>query len=117
MSTNLERLALLAILVSAFACLALTGRFPPEKTLNSAGVMFDMAGVVQLHLTGLFSTVVRDYFDKVTLVGRGAAAGGLAAVNANDAKDWLRRQLFVCPRTGYIFILGGFALQWIAIWL
>ena len=117
MSTNLERLALLAIIVSALACLALTGRYPPEKTLSSAGVMFDMAGVVQLHLAGLFSTVVRDYFDKVTLAGGAAANGGLSPMRAWDARYWLHRQLFVCPRTGYIFILGGFALQWIAVWL
>lgn len=118
MSTHLERLALLAIVFSALACLALTGRYPPEKTLNSAGVMLDMAGVVQLHLAGLFSTVVRDYFDKVTLTGSApATGGGLSPARARDAQYWLRRQLFVCPRTGYMFILGGFALQWIAVWL
>jgi hypothetical protein len=116
MSTNLERLALLAIIVSAFACLALTGRYPPDKTLNSAGVMFDMAGVVQLHLAGLFSTVVRDFFDKVTPTSV-PSSGNLTAKGASDARYWLRRQLFVCPRTGYIFILGGFALQWISVWL
>ncbi|NJM35238.1 MAG: hypothetical protein HC850_11585 [Rhodomicrobium sp.] len=118
MSNNLERLALLAIIVGSLVCLGLTGRYPPDKTFNSAGVMFDMAGVVQLHLAGLFSTLVRDYFDKMTLIGGGAPINGrMRAIRARDAQFWLRRQLFVNPRTGYILILGGFALQWVAVWL
>jgi hypothetical protein len=117
MSKEMERLSLLAILGIAIGTLLLTGKFPASKTLSSAGVMLDMAGVVQLHIAGLFSTVVRDVFDKVTLPGMAPANGDTGALRARDAQNWLRRQIFARPRTGYIFLLSGFFLQAIAVWL
>ncbi len=114
-----ERLALIVILAGAVASLLLCERLELSRCMNSAGILFDLAGIVQLRITGLFSTLVRDYFDKMTMTGAPPPRNGdkPPLVMARDASNWLRRQIFVRPRTGYIFVLAGFLLQWVAVWL
>jgi hypothetical protein len=59
-----KAILLLALLAGACACLALACVFDRGKWLSSAGLMFDLAGIVQLEISGLFERVLERVHDK-----------------------------------------------------
>jgi hypothetical protein len=64
---NLDRpkaIFLLVLLAGACLCLALAFAGNPSKWVSSASVLFGLAGVVQLEISGLFERVFNEYNDE-----------------------------------------------------
>src|SRR5258705_3346515 len=62
------RVVLVFILLAAIACLVIGYEFAAQGTrskwVNSAGLLFDVAGVVQLHISGLFDEILSQFGDE-----------------------------------------------------
>jgi hypothetical protein len=59
-----KAILLIALLIGACLCLALAFLWDRSKWLTSAGLMFDLAGLVQLEISGLFERIFDRYGDE-----------------------------------------------------
>lgn len=117
-SKTIERYAFVAMLAGAALSMASMAVFPASKAVTSAGIFLDIAGVIQLQISGLFGDIVRDYYEKLKNPPGVLNQLDWRTIRQKDsaARSLLRRHLFVRPQTGYILILCGFVLQLAGVW-
>lgn len=117
------RVALIILLILAAACLVVAGvHATPEfrgKWVNSAGLMFDVGGVVQLHISGLFDKIIDEYGDNEKYPYGPPSHITRRIIDDPDApvRMWIRTFLFFEANTGFYLLLAGFAFQLIGTWV
>jgi hypothetical protein len=106
MSQSAKKTALLLLLLATTVCVGVAiADSSPAKWIGSAGLLLDVAGLVQLELSGLFNGVAAD--DRRPTVGDAARPLGA----------WVQDKLFFDRRTGFWFIVLGLAEQLAGLWL
>ncbi|WP_439373157.1 hypothetical protein [Bradyrhizobium sp. DASA03120] len=117
------RVVLIILLFLAAACLVVAGAYAgPEfrgKWVNSAGLMFDVGGVVQLHISGLFDRIVDEYGDEEKYpYGPPSHITRRIIDNPDEpVRMWIRGFLFFDANTGFYLLLAGFAFQLMGTWV
>ncbi|WFU21293.1 hypothetical protein QA649_24620 [Bradyrhizobium sp. CB1717] len=117
------RVLLVILLLSAFVCLAIGfGLALPDirgKWVNSAGLLFDVSGVVQLHISGLFDEILSRYGDDEKYPFGPPSHITRRIIDNPDTpiRMWIRTQLFFEGRTGFYLLLAGFLFQLIGTWV
>lgn len=115
------RVILVGILLAVVVCLVIGFGFTvPEnrgKWINSAGLLFDVAGVVQLHVSGLFDEILNLYGEEKFPFG---PPSHITRKIIDDPDSpimmWIRTNLFFEGRTGFYFLLLGFVGQLVGSW-
>jgi hypothetical protein len=102
------RVLLIIFVVSATACLII-GLFygTPDvrgKWVNSAGLLFDVSGVVQLHISGLFDDILGRYGDEEKYPFGPPSHITRRIIDNPDRpiRMWIRTHLFFEANTGFI---------------
>jgi hypothetical protein len=111
------------LLVLAGACIVVGWFFAPPgfrgKWVNSAGLMFDVAGVIQLHVSGLFDEIIHKYGDeeKYPLGPPSHITRKIIDDPDRPMRMWIRTFLFLESTTGFYLLLAGFAFQLMGTWV
>jgi hypothetical protein len=118
---NLNRskaLLLLALIIGACTCLSLALIWDRSKWLTSAGLMFDLAGIVQLEISGLFGRIIDEYDDEKKYPYGPPSHITRKIIDNPDrpVRTHLRNTLFFELRTGFRLIVLGCALQLAGVW-
>jgi hypothetical protein len=118
---NLNRpkaILLLALLLGACVCLSLALVWDRGKWLTSAGLMFDLAGIVQLEISGLFGRIIDEYGDEQKYPYGPPSHITRKIIDNPDrpTRSHLRNALFFDLRTGFRLIVLGCALQLAGVW-
>jgi hypothetical protein len=117
------RVLLVILLILAVACLLIGWLYaPPElrgKWVNSAGLMFDVGGVVQLHISGLFDEIVQKYGneEKYPFGPPSHITRRIIDDPARPIRMWIRTFLFLESTAGFYLLLAGFAFQFMGTWV
>jgi hypothetical protein len=121
-------LLLLACLVSFIAALLnlfpryLTVEFPSllsrSKWLSTSGLLFDIAGIVQLEISGLFDKIFEEYNDVYKYPGGPPSNITRPIIDDPDRpfRTGLRNWLFFEHRSGFYLIALGCGLQLTGVW-
>ncbi|SRR5258708_3811635 len=116
------RILLIILLISAVTCLFIGGLYATPavrgKWINSAGLLFDVGGVVQLHISGLFDQIIEQYGDEEKYpYGPPSHITRRIIDNPDEpVRMWLRTFLFFDGNTGFYLLLAGFAFQLVGTW-
>jgi hypothetical protein len=116
------RVLLVILLMSGVACLILAGFYvKPDargKWVNSAGLLFDVGGVVQLHISGLFDQIVSKYGDEAKYPYGPPSHITRRIIDDPDrpVRMWIRTNLFLEGNTGFYLLLAGFTFQLLGTW-
>jgi hypothetical protein len=115
------RVLLAVLLFSAMTCLLVGFGFAVDtrgKWVNSAGLLFDVGGVVQLHISGLFDEILRTFGDEETFPSGPPSNITRKIIEDPDAPVWMwiRSNLFFQATTGFYLLLMGFAFQLVGTW-
>ena len=113
---------LVVLLMAAVSCLFAGLLVFPEyrsKLVNSAGLLFDVAGVVQLSISDLFTEILEKYGDEQAFPLGPPSAITRMIIDNPDApvRTGVRNTLFFSARTGFYFLLIGFVGQLAGTWL
>jgi hypothetical protein len=113
------RLLLVLLLVGAVISGAMSLHGPTGRWLTSAGLLFDIAGIVQLEISGLFDEIIREYGDVEKYPYGPPSRITRDIIDDPDAKarTWLRNTFYFERRTGFKLLLVGFAFQYLGDWL
>jgi hypothetical protein len=101
----------------------LTGEWPSllsrSKWLSTSGLLFDIAGIVQLEISGLFDKVFEQYNDVEQYPGGPPSNITRQIIDDPDRplRTGLRNWLFFEHRSGFYFIALGCALQLAGVWM
>jgi hypothetical protein len=89
-----------------------------EYRIHSAGLLFDVGGVVQLHISGLFDLIMEQYGDEERYpYGPPSHITRRIIDNPGEpVRMWLRTFLFFDTNTGFYLLLAGFAFQLVGTW-
>jgi hypothetical protein len=118
---NLDRakaILLLALLVGACICIAFSFFGGRGKWLSSAGLMFDLAGIVQLEISGLFDRILNKYGDEQKY-RYGPPSHITRRIIDNPDKpirSYLHNLLFFELKTGFRLIVLGCVFQLAGVW-
>jgi hypothetical protein len=118
---------LIGLLVFAIALLALvpfvsgdhTSHVMIGKLVGSSGLFLDIAGIIQLEISGAFETLTNKY-GNVDQYPYGPPSHITRQIIDNPdtpIRTGLRNILFFEHRTGIWFLIAGFALQLSAVWI
>ena len=116
------RVVLVLILLAALACLVIGLSFAAPETrgkwVNSAGLLFDVGGVVQLHISGLFDEILSLYGDEEKFPSGPPSHITRKIIDDPDSPVmmWIRTNLFFEGKTGFYFLLAGFVFQLLGTW-
>jgi hypothetical protein len=113
------RALLIVLLLGAVASVAMALYGPSGRWLTSAGLLFDISGIVQLELSGLFDDIMRLYGD-VEKYPYGPPSNITRQIIDNPGtpfRTWLRNKLFFERRTGFELIFLGFIFQYLGDWI
>ena len=121
---HFDRLALLLSLGAAFIALLLAvGEFishrAPAPWVNCAGLLFQLSGIFQLEVSGLFSKLLEAY-GNTSNHPFGAPSHITRKIIDNPDRPfatYVRNLLFFRVRTGFWLVVLGTALQLAAVWL
>ena len=114
---------LIVLLILAGICLVVGWFFPVPgfrgKWVNSAGLMFDVGGVIQLHISGLFDKLVDEYGDEEKYPYGPPSHITRRIIDNPDTpiRMWIRTFLFLESTTGLYLLLVGFAFQLMGTWV
>lgn len=117
------RVLLVILLMLAVACLAIGWMHAAPglrgKWVNSAGLMFDVGGVIQLHISGLFDEIVSKYGDEEKYPFGPPSHITRKIIDDPDRpiRMWTRTFLFLESTTGFYLLLAGFAFQLMGTWV
>lgn len=115
------RVVMTILLLAAAGCLIASFGWPASrgKWINSAGLLFDVSGVIQLQISGLFDKILETYGDEEKY-----PYGPPSHITRQIVSDpdrwivmWLRDTLFFDSNVGFYFLLVGFGLQLAGTWL
>ena len=109
-------LLLMAVVVALAVALAVG---PLDKWLNTAGLLLDIAGIIQLEVSGLFERLMTVYGDEEKWPGGPPSSITRQVIDNPDTpvRTWVRNKLFFESRTGLGFILMGLVFQLAAVWV
>jgi hypothetical protein len=107
------------LVVTACLLLVVAPFSQPQRCVTSAGLLFDIAGILQLEVAGVFQAVLQ------FLEGSEAADGTMPSRYVREVIDspdrpirtWLRNTLYFEPRTGLGLIILGCLGQLVGTWL
>jgi hypothetical protein len=113
-----QKAIFVALLTAGVTSLAMAATGSTSKWITSAGLCFDMAGIVQLEISGLLRRILDRYWDP------DAHPYGPPSHEIRDfienpdtpVRTFFRRYAFFDVRTGFYLLLIGFALQLLAAW-
>ena len=113
------RALLIGALVAAVANLVMSCYGQPGKWISSAGLLFDIAGVLQLELSGLFDMLLEVYGDEEKYPYGPPSHITREIIDNPDTPflTWLRNTFFFEHRTGIQLLGLGFALQYVGGWI
>lgn len=114
-----EKIALAALLAGALVCLVLAPLGNSSRWVTSAGLMLDMAGIVQLEMAGLFDKIAAAYFDEARHPYDPPSRITREIIDNPDApvRTAIRNAVLFNGRTGFWLLVGGFAMQLLGAWL
>jgi hypothetical protein len=109
---------LMLLLLCGVASVAMAVHGPTGRWLTSAGLLFDISGIVQLEVSGLFDEIVREYGDVKKYPYGPPSRITRDIIDNPDAKvrTWFRNTFFFERRTGFKFLLVGFVFQYLGDW-
>jgi hypothetical protein len=113
---------MLLLLIAALGCLVIGFGFAaPDlrgKWVNSAGLLLDVGGVVQLHISGLFDEIISEYGDETKYPFGPPSNITRRIIDDPEApvRSWLGSFLFLQKNTGFYLLLVGFAFQLLGTW-
>jgi hypothetical protein len=113
------RIFMCVLLVGALCCVVFAFYPGPRgKWFSSAGLMFDIAGIVQLDIGGLWEKVMEMYGDVTKYPGGPPSNITRRIIDDPDRpiRTWLRNTLFFETRTGFRLIVVGFFFQLAGTW-
>jgi len=109
-----------ALLAAALASLVLAAFSDAQKWISTASVLFGLAGIVQLDISGLFEHWLERYGDEEKYPSGPPShiTRQIIAIDDPDTpmRSWLRNIAFTDKRTGFYLIILGGALQLFSIW-
>lgn len=78
-----------------------------------------MAGVVQLHVSGLFDQIISEYSDEEKYPFGPPSYITRRIIDDPDApiRSWLGSFVFLQANTGFYLLLAGFAFQLVGTWV
>jgi hypothetical protein len=91
---------------------------PSAKWLESAGLLFDISGIIQLDIAGAFERIV-DKYGKAKEYPYGPPSNITRLLSEDAEHPWrtaIRDFLFFNTRIGFILIVVGFFFQFAANW-
>ena len=114
--------------MKAFLCILLVGAVfsfcmafcdHPGKWFGSVGLMLDIAGIIQLELSGAFDWAIEKFSDVEKYPGGPPSRITREIIDDPDrpVKTWLRSTLFFEHKTGLKFIIAGFFFQLLGVWM
>jgi hypothetical protein len=114
-----KAILLIALLIAACLCAALGFVWDRGKWLTSAGLLFDLAGLVQLEISGLFERIVDRFGDEEEFPYGPPSHITHKIIDNPDTpvRTALRNFLFFDLKTGFRLIVLGVALQLVAVWV
>jgi hypothetical protein len=107
------------LLVVGAVCLVLGIAFASSKWLTSAGLILDVAGIVQLEVSGLFDRVVEHYSDDQKYPYGPPSFITRKIIHNPDTpiRSALRGALLFDHKIGFYLIVIGFFLQLSGVWV
>ncbi|UPK31251.1 hypothetical protein [Bradyrhizobium sp. 195] len=110
------------MLLAAVICLLIGFGFAADargKWINSAGLLFDVSGVIQLHISGLFEDILRHFGDEEKFPYGPPSNITRKIIDNPDVpvRMWLRNNLFFEATTAFYLLLAGFVFQLIGTWV
>jgi hypothetical protein len=110
------RSLLCLLLIASVASLLLATPQASGKWVSTSGLFFDLSGVIQLAIAGVFERIMSKYQD--------AEIGPPSYIARRIIDDpdrpramWLRNTLFYDARTGFWLIVLGFVFQLAGVWM
>ena len=110
---------MLLLLAAALASCGMAVSGNTGKSLSSAGLLFDVVGIVQLELSGLFDDTFKQYSGEENFPGGPPSNITRQIIDNPDTpiRTWVRNSLFFERRTGFYLIVLGFYFQLAGVWL
>jgi hypothetical protein len=89
------------------------------RLLSSSGLFFDIAGIIQLEISGAFEKVLEKYGDETAYPYGPPSYITRRIIDNPDTpiRTWPRNSMFFDHRTGIWLIVAGFILQLCGVWL
>jgi hypothetical protein len=114
-----EKIALAVLLAGALLSLVVAPLGNGSRWVTAAGLMLDMAGIVQLEIAGLFDKIAAEYFDEARYPYGPPSHITREIIDNPDApvRVAVRNTMFFNGRMGFWLLVGGFALQLLGAWL
>jgi hypothetical protein len=91
----------------------------PGRWLGSVGLMLDIAGIIQLELSGAFDWALEKFGNVEEYPGGPPSRIAREIIDDPDRplRTWIRNTLFFEHRTGLKLIVGGFFFQLLGVWV
>jgi hypothetical protein len=114
-----EKIILLFLLAAGVASLGFAFIGPASNWVTSAGLLFDIAGLVQLNISGLFEKIFTEYDDEKKYLYGPPSAVTREIIDNPDApiRTSLRNMFYFESRTGFYLIVLGCVLQLAGVWV
>jgi len=114
----LSRAFMLVLLGCALVSIGMATTGNAGKWLTSAGLLIDVAGIVQLEISGLFDDLLREYGDDERYPYGPPSHITRHIIDNPDTpmRIWVRNRLFFQHRTGFELIVIGFFFQLAGVW-
>lgn len=111
--------AVVLLVLVPFVGEAHTSHVTIGKLVGSSGLFLDIAGIVQLEVSGAFEALTDKYGNVDDYPGGPPSHIARQIIDDPDApiRTGLRNMLFFQHRTGIWFLIAGFVLQLSAVWL
>jgi len=115
---KMKKAALLGLLVAGVACAVMGVRYPSARLIESAGLIFDIAGIVQLEISGLFEKFLNKYSDekKYPYGPPSHITRRIIDDAEKPVQTWILNQIFYEHRSGFWLLVLGFLFQLLANW-
>ena len=114
----IQKFALISLLFMGVVSVLLGIYDRSERWVESAGLIFDIAGIVQLEISGLFEHLLETYSD-VEKYPYGPPSRITRQIIDNPdtpIRTWLRNAIYYDKRAGFWLLVLGFVFQLTANW-
>lgn len=116
---RLEKIVFTALLAAGFASLLFAPLTEPQKLVSTSSVLFGLAGIVQLEVSGLFEHWLEKYGDEQKYPYGPPSHITRQVIDDPDRpiRTWVRNTALFNRRTGFQLIVLGGILQLLSIWI
>ena len=111
-----KAIILLAVLAAASLSFAFAFVWDAGKWLSTAGLLFDVAAIVQLEISGLFDRIARKYEDMDKYPGGPPSHFARRFLENTNLSKRVNYFLFFDLRTGFYLLIFGCSLQLAGVW-